>query len=99
MEGKVKANGRALLPIIVFLVIFLGSGFVSGDFNSMPAIVGFLIALLVAFIQDRKHDFHEKIHIVAQGVGDDNIITMCLIFLVAEVSPGQSQRPGALRAP
>ena len=41
MEGKVKANGRALLPIIVFLVIFLGSGFVSGDFNSMPAIVGF----------------------------------------------------------
>ena len=83
MEGKVKANGRALLPIIVFLVIFLGSGFVSGDFNSMPAIVGFLIALLVAFIQDRKHDFHEKIHIVAQGVGDDNIITMCLIFLVA----------------
>ena len=23
MEGKVKANGRALLPIIVFLVIFL----------------------------------------------------------------------------
>ena len=41
MEGKIKANGRALLPIIVFLVIFLGSGFVSGDFNSMPAIVGF----------------------------------------------------------
>ena len=33
MEGKVKANGRALLPIIVFWVIFLGSGFVSGDFN------------------------------------------------------------------
>lgn len=49
----------------------------------MPAIVGFLIALLVAFIQDRKHDFNEKIHLIAKGVGDDNIITMCLIFLVA----------------
>ena len=83
MEKKTKARGIALLPIVVFLVIFLGAGFVSGDFYSMPAIVGFLIALFVAFIQDKEHDFNEKIHIVAQGVGDDNIITMCLIFLAA----------------
>ena len=83
MEKETKARGSALLPILVFLVIFLGAGFVSGDFYSMPAIVGFLIALFVAFLQDREHDFNEKIHIVAQGVGDDNIITMCLIFLAA----------------
>lgn len=83
MDKKTKANGWALLPILVFLVIFLGSGFISGDFYSMPAIVGFLIALFVAFLQEREHDFQEKIHIVAQGVGDDNIITMCLIFLAA----------------
>ena len=83
MDKKTKANGWALLPILVFLLIFLGSGFISGDFYSMPAIVGFLIALFVAFLQEREHDFQEKIHIVAQGVGDDNIITMCLIFLAA----------------
>ena len=83
MDKKTKANGWALLPILVFLVIFLGSGFISGDFYSMPAIVGFLIALFVAFLQEREHDFQEKIHIVAQGVGDDNIITLCLIFLAA----------------
>lgn len=78
-----KGRASALLPILVFLVIFLGSGFITGDFYSMPAIVGFLIALFVAVLQDREHDFNEKIHIIAQGVGDDNIITMCLIFLVA----------------
>lgn len=83
MQEKTKGRASALLPILVFLVIFLGSGFITGDFYSMPAIVGFLIALFVAFLQDRKHDFHEKIHIIAQGVGDDNIITMCLIFLAA----------------
>lgn len=82
MEKK-KANAAALLPIGVFLVIFLGAGFVTGDFYSMPAIVGFLIALLAAFVQDRKHTFDEKIHRIALGVGDDNIITMCLIFLAA----------------
>ena len=43
-----KANGWALIPIFVFLIIFLGSGFVTGDFYSMPAIVAFLIALTVA---------------------------------------------------
>ena len=45
-----KANGWALIPIFVFLIIFLGSGFVTGDFYSMPAIVAFLIALTVAFV-------------------------------------------------
>ena len=82
-ETQKKGNAVALLPIGIFLVIFLGYGFVTGDFYAMPAILAFLIALFVAFIQDRKHDFNEKIHIIAQGVGEDNIITMCLIFLCA----------------
>lgn len=78
-----KGRLRALLPIEVFLVIFLGSGIVTGNFDSMPAIVGFLIALFVAFIQNRKLGFQKKMQIVAKGIGDENIITMCLIFLCA----------------
>ena len=81
MEKKGRAS--ALLPIVVFLVIFLGSGIVTGDFYSMPTIVAFLIALCVAFLQNRSVSFDEKIHIIAKGVGDDNIITMSLIFLCA----------------
>ena len=48
--NQVENKGRAiaLLPIGVFLVIFLGSGIVTGDFYAMPAIVAFLIALAVA---------------------------------------------------
>ena len=51
--NQVENKGRAiaLLPIGVFLVIFLGSGIVTGDFYAMPAIVAFLIALAVAFMQ------------------------------------------------
>ena len=78
-----KANGWALIPIFVFLIIFLGSGFVTGDFYSMPAIVAFLIALTVAFVQNRGLSFNEKFKIVSRGVGDENIITMCLIYLAA----------------
>lgn len=78
-----KANAIALLPIGVFLVIFLGSGIITGDFYAMPAIVAFLIALCVAFFQNKSLSFNEKIKLVTNGIGDENIITMCLIFLCA----------------
>ena len=82
---KVNESGRAiaLLPIGVFLVIFLGSGIVFGDFYAMPAIVAFLIALFVAFFQNRELKFDDKIRVIAKGVGEENIITMSLIFLSA----------------
>ncbi len=87
-ERESKGRAIALLPIGVFLVIFLGSGFITGDFYTMPAIVGFLIALLVAFLQNKELKFSDKIQVIAQGVGDENIITMCLIFLVAGAFSG-----------
>ena len=82
-QGENKGRAIALLPIGVFLVIFLGSGIVTGDFYAMPAIVAFLIALSVAFVHNRGLSFDEKIKVIAKGVGDDNIITMSLIFLCA----------------
>lgn len=80
---KNKGRAIALLPIGVFLVIFLGAGILTGDFYAMPAIVAFLIALFVAFMQNRNVSFGEKLQIISKGVGDENIITMCLIFLCA----------------
>ncbi len=58
---KQQGNAVALLPIGVFLVIFLGAGLISGDFYAMPAIVAFLIALAVAFAQNKKLSFAEKL--------------------------------------
>lgn len=87
-ENVNKGRAFALLPILVFLVIFLGSGFITGDFYSMPTIIGFLIALMVAFCQNRSLNFEEKIKIITKGVGDENIITMLLIFLCAGAFSG-----------
>lgn len=78
-----KGRAIALLPIGIFLLIFLGSGILTGDFYAMPAIVAFLIALLVAFLQNRKLPFSEKLQVISKGLADENIITMCLIFLCA----------------
>ncbi len=83
-----KRNYAALLPIAVFLVFYLGAGIAFRDFYVMPAIVGFLIALLVAFLQNRSLSFDEKVSVIARGLADENIITMCLIFLAAGAFSG-----------
>lgn len=93
-----KGNVWALLPIGVFLVIFLGSGVITGDFYAMPAIVAFLIALAVAFLQNKRLNFNEKIAVIAEGVGNENIITMSLIFLCAGAFSGAVKAAGGVES-
>ena len=94
-EKSVKSNPIALLPIGVFLVLYLGLGIALNDFYSIPIVVVFLVALLVAFLQNRGVKFDEKLELVARGVGDKNIMTMVLIFLVAGVFVGVTGRDSA----
>ncbi|MBQ3090480.1 MAG: Na+/H+ antiporter NhaC family protein [Oscillospiraceae bacterium] len=97
-QKQVKANPAALLPIGVFLLIFLGSGIITGDFYAMPTIVGFMIALIVAFMQNKGLSFDEKISVITKGVGDENIITMCLIFLCAGAFSGAVSAAGGVES-
>ena len=97
-NAVVKGRAVALLPIGIFLVLFLGMGIVTGDFYKTPAIVCFLIALCVAFLQNRKLSFGEKMKIIAKGVGDENIITMCLIFLCAGAFSGTVSASGGVES-
>jgi len=93
-----KGRAIALLPIGVFLVIFIGAGIVFNDFYSMPAIVGFLIALAVAFAQNRGLSFEEKIKVISKGAGDENIVTMLLIFLAAGAFSGAVSAAGGVNS-
>ena len=96
-------NGKALLPILVFLVLYLGSGIwfeyirpVDGQmgFYIMSVVVAFSIALAVALAQNRKLSFDEKIHLCATGIGDDNITIMLFIFLMAGAFGGIAKQAG-----
>ena len=89
-ENKQVSKGRAvaLLPIGLFLVLFIGSGIITEDFYAMPTIVAFLIALAVAFFQNPSLKFRDKLKVCAKGIGDENVVTMCLIFLAAGAFSG-----------
>lgn len=93
-----RQNPWALLPIGVFLVIFLGVGFLSKDFYTMPAIVAFLIALLVAFLQHQKHGFNKNMKVISRSIGDENIVTMCLIFLASGAFSGAVKAAGGVES-
>ena len=97
-----KGNPIALLPIGVFLVIYLGLGLlfeygmqIPMGFYNIPVVIAFLMAILVACLQNRELSFDEKLTIMGQGVGDKNIITMLLIFLVAGAFVGVVGRSSA----
>ena len=97
-----KGNPIALLPIGVFLVIYLGLGLlfeygmhIPMGFYEIPIVIAFLWAILVACLQNKSLSFDEKLAIMGQGVGDKNIITMLLIFLTAGAFVGVVGRSSA----
>ena len=97
-----KGNPVALLPIGVFLALYLGLGLlfeyvmkIPMGFYNVPIIIAFLAAILVACLQNRNVNFDKKLEIMGHGVGDKNIITMLLIFLVAGAFVGVVGRSSA----
>ena len=97
-----KGNPIALLPIGVFLALYLGLGLlfeyglkIPMGFYNIPIVIAFLVAILVACLQNRSLSFDEKLAIMGQGVGDKNIITMLLIFMTAGAFVGVVVRSSA----
>ena len=97
-----KGNYKALLPIGVFLVLYLGLGLlfeyglkIPMGFYNIPIVVAFLIALLVACLQNRALKFDDKLVLMGKGIGDKNIVTMILIFMAAGIFVGVVGRSSA----
>ena len=87
-----RGNVKALLPIGVFLILYLGLGIlfeyglqIPMGFYNIPIVVAFLAALLVACLQNRALSLDDKLLLMGKGVGDKNIIIMILIFLTAGI--------------
>ena len=99
---KPEAKVAALLPIGVFLVLYLGLGLIleyclkiEMAFYNIPIVGAFMVAVLVASLQNRSVSFDKKLELMAGGVGDKNIMTMILIFLAAGVFVGTAGRSSA----
>ena len=97
-----KGNPIALLPIGVFLIIYLGLGLIFEyrmripmGFYNIPIVIAFLVAILTACLQNRDLSFDKKLEIMGQGIGQKDIVTMLRIFRVSGAFVGVVGRSSA----
>ena len=87
-----KLNYIALLPIGVFLVLYLGLGIlfeyvmkIPMGFDNVPIVVAFLAAILTACLQNPKLHFDQKLEIMAQGIvgrSSAESVAYCMLSLI-----------------
>ena len=84
MKNQNKGNPIALLPLGLFLLMFLGTAAITGDFYKMPVLVAFFIASgLSLALSNKKRSFNDNVELFAKGAGHVDIMIMVLIFLLA----------------
>jgi Na+/H+ antiporter NhaC len=89
MDKTKKSSGLALIPFLVFIVIYLGAGIVLQSrgvemaFYQFPAVVAMFISVLTAFAINYKAGINENFRIFAKGAGSEDIMCMLMIFLLA----------------
>lgn len=104
-ESQIKACPKALFPIAIFLVLYLGLGItfeyilhIPMGFYNIPIVAAFMVAILVACLQNRALKFDEKLEVMAKSIGDKNILIMILIFICAGMFAGILGRSSASSA-
>lgn len=93
-----KGNALALLPFVVFLALFIGSGVITGDFYQFPMIVAIIIAAGISLMMNRKESLATKIEVFTKGAGNPNVMLMVIIFLLAGAFSEVAKGMGAVES-
>lgn len=88
----------ALSPIFTFLLVYLAVSLITNDFYKMPVSVAFLISATQALLMNRKNSFQLKLNAFAKGMGHQDIMLMCLIFILAGAFATVAKEMGALES-
>ncbi|MCD8827007.1 Na+/H+ antiporter NhaC family protein [Staphylococcus gallinarum] len=98
MKEQYKGNAWALIPLIVFVAMFLGVGIATGDFTTMPLNVAIIVASIIGLLLNRKESFQQKVEIFTKGAGHSNIVLMMLIFLLAGAFSQTTEDMGGVKS-
>ncbi|WP_290033344.1 Na+/H+ antiporter NhaC family protein [Ligilactobacillus cholophilus] len=87
-QNKNKGSFWGLVPLLTFLVLYIITGVTTHDFNSMPLMIGIFIASAVALMMHKKGEFDrttfaQRVTKYCVGGGDDGLILMVIVFLLA----------------
>lgn len=89
---------KAIIPFIVFVIFYFGFSLWTRDFSKIPMTVAFLISSATALILNHKEKLHKKIELFALGMGNKDIMIMCLIFILADAFTASARAVGGVEA-
>lgn len=101
MKKNEKNSAKALIPFLVFIIIYLSTGIilqlrgVEMAFYQLPAPIAVFIGIISAFLLF-SGSVDEKFDNLVEGCGDSNIIIMCLIYLLAGAFSALASKSGGV---
>lgn len=93
-----KSGFLALIPLLVFLILYLGVSLLLGDFYKVPISVAFVLASMVAVGMIRGKSMNDRIAVFSQGAAHPNVLTMIWIFVLAGAFARSAEAIGAIDA-
>lgn len=100
-DNRQPSSFIGLLPLIIFILLYIASGIISGKFDSMPLLVGMIIAAIVGFClpapkEQKKLTLEEKVAVFCKAGGDQGLIMMIVIFILAGAFQGVATKMHAV---
>ena len=97
-KENTRPRGLALIPFIVFAVFYVGLSLKAGDFYRVPMTIAFLVASATAIAMDFRRPLADRIETYARGMGETNVMVMCLIFVMSGAFASVAKASGAVDA-
>lgn len=95
--SREKGSFTALLPLLLFVFTFLGAGIYLNDFYALPSPIAVVAGIALAFLLF-KDSINTKVNTFLRGCGDDKIMTMCVIYLLAGAFAVVTKATGSVTA-
>lgn len=93
-----ESSFKALIPFIVFVLFYFGFSLWTRDFSRVPMTVAFIISSATALILNHKEKLSKKIELFALGMGNKDIMIMCLVFILAGAFTATAKSVGGVEA-
>ena len=93
-----ESSFKAIIPFLVFVLFYFGFSLWTKDFSKVPMTVAFIISSATALILNHKEKLSKKIELFALGMGNKDIMIMCLIFILAGAFTATAKAVGGVEA-
>lgn len=93
-----KPNGWTLMPLVVFLCLYLVTSLIVNDFYKVPITVAFLVASVYAVATTKGLSLNDRILQYSSGAANKNIMLMLWIFILAGAFAQSAKAMGAIDA-